>query len=823
MLSNDPAGACPAESDEVKVTIYPKPLPPVPTVPPQYCVGASIDLISASGSSLKWYNASMTQISTGAQLAPPVLADGEKRVSFFVTQTEFTQSPFPGCESLPAEMIVIINPNPVASFTAENFCLGEDMQFTDQSSIAQPAVGSRTIVSWQWDFDDAFITVPGTGFISDDDSHGGRTGATFENPTHQYDGPGEYTVRLNVTTSDGCIDSYDILPAIKVGPVPVADFTFANLCDQDATSYTYSGTEQANINSWSWDFGDPGSGTANNQTIDKPSHTFTGVGTYDVTLSVRTALGCEDVVTKKTSILPYIQTFPYIQNFENNSHGWVAEGLNTNGFNSWAQLTSAGNLSAKAQNGPNFWVTQDPGTGTYSNLERSVLNGPCVNVQALERPVLSFDYFNNTEVNADGAYIEYSSNNGATWTVLGNINEGLDWYNKTAVQGLAAQNGVGQNVGQVGWSGSTATWTTGKYNLDGLAGDTKVRFRFVFGSNPSSPIDGSALNGFAVDYFKLETRNRLVLVENFTNANAQQVAGNNENFRIFPNVEAANEVVKIQYHTAFPASDPINAQNPADPNARSTFYGVTTSPKAYIDGSSQGSFLGNWASDYYKTQSLVSAPISITINNPTTDNGTLNISGSIMPIEMDLNANEYSLYIAVVERQLGNNVHVLRKMLPSAAGQKVSAVAINQTMDFSTSWVIDQANVTDPDQLAVIAFVQADAINPITGYRSILQAAINTTMPEINFNTGIDLTLVDQVTVFPNPADNELNILLPAPAKHRVDIRILDQLGKPVIRTKVNAGDSGISISTRDLAGSVYIVQFEENGAIGYRKVVISH
>lgn len=826
ITSDVPSAFCPAETDQVTVTINPKPAPPDPIAPRNYCVGDAVELLRATGIDLTWYSdpALTSQLSVGPSLATGVLADTDKQVPFYVTQTHFKSGTFAGCESDATTMTVIVNPLPVPSFTTANFCLGDMMQFTNTSTLKGEDVGDRSVTGYRWIFDDDLALDLGIGAIPAG-QHEGLTEGDFKDPRHRYEKVGQYNVRLQVMTSDNCTAQYTS-PTISVGPVPVADFRFLRVCDQDDTRFNYTGTEVGAITSWSWEFGDPSTGASDLSAIPNPTHRFSGVNTFDVTLNVQTNLGCQDQVIKKVSILPYIQTFPYVQDFEG-THGWVSEGLNNNGFNSWTQLTSAGEISAKPVNQPNFWATYKASTGTYDINERSVLNAPCINVSNLDRPVLSFDYWNSTEPGSDGAYIEYSIDPDAqVWNVLGNTSEGLEWYNRTSIQGLATQNGVGQNVGQVGWSGKDNTWKTGKYNLDALSGETKVRFRYVFGSNPSAPLDGTILNGFAIDYFKLETRNRLVLVEHFTNSNAPQSASNITAFNAFPTAAASDEVVKIQYHTAFPGVDQINTQNPVDPSARSAFYGVTTAPKAYVDGysnlASGGSFLGNWAREYYNRQSLVTSPVEITVNNPVSNNGSLEISGSVLAREMAVKANEYSLYIAVVERQVGTNTYVLRKMLPTAAGQKLPAIALNGSSAFNASWVIDQSYVSDPTQLSVIAFVQADAAGP-SGYRQILQAAINNNMPAINFNTGVDATLVEQITVFPNPADHELNVLLPGPAKSAIDVRVLDQMGKPVMRSKVKAGDVGTTISTRDLAASVYIVQFEEAGKISHKKVVITH
>ena len=50
-----------------------------------------------------------------------------------------------------------------------------------------------------------------------------------------------------------------------------------------------------------WNFGDPGSGN-NTSTEDNPSHTYTDIGTYTVTLSVADTELCTDMITMEITI-----------------------------------------------------------------------------------------------------------------------------------------------------------------------------------------------------------------------------------------------------------------------------------------------------------------------------------------------------------------------------------------------------------------------------------------------------------------------------------------------------------------------------------------
>lgn len=867
LTSNDPAGNCPAEVDEMTVKLNPRPAKPASIIGDAdpnnakvlYCVGQDIEKLTAGGQDLRWYeNAALTsQQGAGSEFTSgvPNNVDGEK--TFWVTQTGSKSLSFPaGCQSDALAITIVVNPLPVPKFSVQNFCFGDKMVFVDESTVKPSTAGTRTITDWSWDFDDDKSTIPfGSGSIPAN-THGGATSGTYTNIEHVFERIGEYNVRLQARTSDGCVRTVfaNELTAftpnsIRVGAVPKAEFSWTKICKDDQTAFVRTNAEVGETETYAWDFGDPGS-TGNTATIATPSHKFTDVNTYDVQLRVTTGLGCQNTITKKVNVLPFIKTFPYIQSFENNTHGWFPSGSyvvesNPNPVLNHSWMLSDGSGLAAIDPNPNagsrFWVTNDPSIHTYHNNERSVLNGPCVDMTALQRAVVAMDYWSDTDGKSDGAYVEVwdeeASPNAEKWVRLGDTNSGLNWYDESSVAGLALNSsGIGQDISQLGWSGRSTLWKTGRFNLDNYANRKRLRFRVVFGSNSSQPLEGT-FDGFALDYFKLETRNRLVLVENFTNETTA-ARDNNTAFKAFPSVAASSEVVKIEYHTGVTGETPgpIYSQNQMDPNGRASFYGLSAVPRGYVDGytaqSGTGAFTiaSNWAHTYYNTESLVTSPIDIVINQPTITNGVLNITGVVTAREFALKANSYSLYIAVVEETVAGadftNEYVLRKMLPSASGLKIPVTALGGTFAFNQSWNVDRAYLSSAaaPKLVAIAFVQSDIIvsDPLPK-RQVLQAAINRNFPTLNFTTGLELPILEQTALYPNPADRILHIALPQPTKNGVEVKVLDQLGRAVIQSAIKPGESSTSVDTGDLADTIYLVQLKENGVYTTRRLLVTH
>jgi len=79
---------------------------------------------------------------------------------------------------------------------------------------------------------------------------------------------------------------------------------------------------------------------------------------------------------------------------------------------------------------------------------------------------------------------------------------------------------------------------------------------------------------------------RLVLAEEFTNANCGPCAAQNPAFDAL--LEAnTDKATSIKYHVSWPGTDPMYSHNPSQSNARVNYYGVTGMPFAFIDSEPQ--------------------------------------------------------------------------------------------------------------------------------------------------------------------------------------------------------------------------------------------
>jgi PKD repeat protein len=181
--------------------------------------------------------------------------------------------------------VVHISPEPLAAFYNSSVnCSGSDVSFVDQSTASH-----GYILQWVWTFGDGTdttINFPGMSPVN-----------------HIYATGGDYNVTLTVKTSDSCTAS--ITNLVTVYNQPLANFSFSTANCQE-TPVQFTDLSQSNgsgaINSWNWDFGDPGSGTNNQSTQQNPVHSFAGAGPFDVRLIIGNANQCYDTIVKTLTV-----------------------------------------------------------------------------------------------------------------------------------------------------------------------------------------------------------------------------------------------------------------------------------------------------------------------------------------------------------------------------------------------------------------------------------------------------------------------------------------------------------------------------------------
>jgi hypothetical protein len=156
---------------------------------------------------------------------------------------------------------------------------------------------------------------------------------------------------------------------------------------------------------------------------------------------------------------------------------WV-RGIRTSGI-----MTSSGNT-----------VYTTNLTGNYPDNIKSYLVSQCYNLSNVTNPQISFAMKYDLELNWDIVYVEYSTDFGANWSVLGQM--GPNWYNSDRTQATAGNDCY--NCPGAQWTGTNVSLTTYSYPLNTLNTETNIIFRIVFHSDEAENLRGVNVDDFVI-------------------------------------------------------------------------------------------------------------------------------------------------------------------------------------------------------------------------------------------------------------------------------------------------------------------------------------
>ena len=249
------------------------------------------------------------------------------------------------------------------------------------------------------------------------------------------------------------------------------------------TSTSYKGT------SWSWNFGDPGSGVLNTSTSENPTHAFTTSGLFSITLTINSGVS---TLTKNLyiQILPNRGT-PYTPanggNFETNTLDFGADLV---AGTAWQRGNSAVVGKNGTTSGSNAWVTGL--TGNYADNSDASLMTPNYNFSTVGAYLLRFQSKRITETAYDGFRLEYTLDSGRNWLPLGTAVQ-AGWYNFANTAGDAAF-----PVNEAFFAGSASSYTLYFYDLSFLGGNPSLAFRVRFKSDGGVNAAGVAIDDFEI-------------------------------------------------------------------------------------------------------------------------------------------------------------------------------------------------------------------------------------------------------------------------------------------------------------------------------------
>ena len=169
-----------------------------------------------------------------------------------------------------------ISAAPVAKFVLkDSTCINQTLTFLDSSSIT-----TGSIVKWYWDYGD-----------------GTKDSLTASSSrTKTYSTVGNFTVSLIVENNNGC-KSNAFTKTITIFPLPQPNFNLPIVCLPLGAGQFFDSTTISDGTSgftYIWDFGEGKTPS----TIANPLYNFSGVGPFNVKLTVISIKGCVQIATK---------------------------------------------------------------------------------------------------------------------------------------------------------------------------------------------------------------------------------------------------------------------------------------------------------------------------------------------------------------------------------------------------------------------------------------------------------------------------------------------------------------------------------------------
>ena len=179
-----------------------------------------------------------------------------------------------------------------------------------------------------------------------------------------------------------------------------------------------------------------------------------------------------------------------VNTFENTSDELLEFNEGGNGSGLWTRGIRTGTVISSGTN--NVYATSLQ--NNYPDVTKAFLVSKCYNLTQLTNPEISFKMAFDLELNWDIMYVQYSTDFGANWQVLGNQN--ANWYNSDRTPQTAGNDCNNCVGGQ--WTGTDAQFKNYNFSLNALNNFSNVIFRIVFISDDAISQEGAIVDDFLI-------------------------------------------------------------------------------------------------------------------------------------------------------------------------------------------------------------------------------------------------------------------------------------------------------------------------------------
>jgi photosystem II stability/assembly factor-like uncharacterized protein len=158
---------------------------------------------------------------------------------------------------------------------------------------------------------------------------------------------------------------------------------------------------------------------------------------------------------------------------------------------------------------PDTWLLNTPGSGSLAYMSQlggsyfpnstEYLYTHCYDLSQISSPILSFKMAFDLQEDHDYLIVEYSTDEGENWSILGNADD-PNWYNSSSIaNGMPGSQWTGEGEDSNALGGDNATVHDYSYNLGEISTETNILFRFVFKSDSDMGEGGVMLDDLIIE------------------------------------------------------------------------------------------------------------------------------------------------------------------------------------------------------------------------------------------------------------------------------------------------------------------------------------
>lgn len=307
----------------------------------------------------------------------------------------------------------------------------------------------------------------------------------------------ENDIRLvSITPDAGTVECGNVVPQIVVQNRGLN--TISNI---DITYSVNDGTDQNTSASVSLS-------TDQITTIDLPSLNINEIGSYllEVRISIENDTFSDNNNGSTSFFINEIGVGGDVNTFENAVDELVSYIDGDTGA-LWERGVPNGNILNEAGSGTMAYATNL--NGNHPDGTKALLLSNCYDFTSILGPVLKFNMAYDLEINFDIVYLEYSTDGGSSWAVLGTTDSQPNWYISDRTENSGAANDC-QNCPGGQWTGTNATITEYAYDFTAnavlgeadLTNESNIIFRIVFHSDFAVTQEGAVVDDLVVEGFE---------------------------------------------------------------------------------------------------------------------------------------------------------------------------------------------------------------------------------------------------------------------------------------------------------------------------------